>query len=161
MDNSEIRSLIEKACELNQVPELALTIRFEFNNRFTRRLGDASYLKRQIRLSGPLWPRATAEEKRHVVIHETCHIIARYKFGGQIKPHGVEWRQCMVKAGEEPKRCHNVDRTGLKRQTSHVSVNCGCDNPPKVTKHLATKMRKGIRYRCRICKQRISLPHLI
>ena len=34
-----------------------------------------------IRLSIPLWPRASDQDRRETVIHEACHLIAFYKHG--------------------------------------------------------------------------------
>ena len=97
MDDRHIRKWIRFACDSNEVDELAQVIVVEWNPRFTRRLEDAAYssitYRARIRLSIPLWPRATEEDRRETVIHETCHLIAFYKFGQVAAPHGSEWRR--------------------------------------------------------------------
>ena len=101
MNNAEdrhgIKGWIWFACERNGVEELAQTIIVEWNKRFTRRLGDAYYnpfaYRARIRLSIPLWPRASAEDRRETVIHEVCHVIAKYKFGLFVADHGSEWKE--------------------------------------------------------------------
>ena len=75
-----IKEWIRFACERNGVPELAQVILVEWSLRFTRRMGDATYSPinygARIRLSIPLWPRASEEDRRETVIHEACHVIA-------------------------------------------------------------------------------------
>ena len=93
---------------LQQVDELAQVIVVEWNPRFTRRLGDAAYnsitFRARIRLSSPLWPRTSEEDRRETVIHEACHIIVGYKFGQVAAPHGSEWKEAMRNCGVEPLR---------------------------------------------------------
>jgi len=116
----EIREEIRFACHANGIPELAKKIRFSFNNRFTRRMGDANYYSNRIRLSKPLWKRATPEQRRETIIHEACHLIARHKHGPQIKAHGREWKAAMRRAGFKPIRCHSVDTSGLREGTQNA-----------------------------------------
>src|SRR6185436_3239730 len=101
MDRKGIKEAIAFACEANGVPEIIPRISVQFNPRFTNRMGDALFngTIMRIRLSTPLWGRASDEQKRETVIHEACHIIARYKHGLDIRPHGYHWISCMKKAG--------------------------------------------------------------
>ncbi len=118
-DRHGITGWIWFACERNEVPELAQTVIVEWKKRFTRRLGDAFYnpytYRARIRLSIPLWPRASEEDRRETVIHETCHIVVKYKFNPFIADHGPEWKQAMKNCGVTATRTHSVDRTGLTR----------------------------------------------
>jgi SprT protein len=95
VDDREIRRWVRFACEQNEVPELSQVIVVEWNRKFVRRLGDALYnpatYRARIRLSLPLWPRASEQDRRETTIHETCHVIVAYKFG-YLPPHGPEWR---------------------------------------------------------------------
>jgi len=117
--NKQIRAWIDKACDDNGVPELKHKIDFEFNGKFTRRLGDARYRQKTkrglIRLSTPLWPRATEAEQRDTVIHEACHVVVGYKYGN-VQSHGKEWKQAMWNCGLEAERTHCLDRTGIARK---------------------------------------------
>ena len=94
-----IKRWVRFACESNGVSELAQAIIVEWNPRFTRKMGDARYNQftylAKIRLSLPLWPRASQKERQETVIHEACHIIAAYKHGPFIRNHGAEWREAM------------------------------------------------------------------
>lgn len=124
-----IQKWIDQACDCNFVPELKDKIDFEFNSRFTRKLGDACFFYKtgrgRIRLSGPLWERATDTQKYETVIHETCHVVVVYKFKHKTKPHGSEWKTAMRNCSVLPKRTHNVDRTGLRKNSSKYLIsNC-------------------------------------
>jgi SprT protein len=101
------------ACHQNEVPELAQAIVIEWNRRFTRRLGDAVFnpitFQSKIRLSIPLWPRASSQDKRETVVHEAGHLIVWHKFGLVVKAHGSEWKAAMMNCEVEPLRTHEVD----------------------------------------------------
>lgn len=106
----------------------------EWNSRFTRRMGDATYhasaLSRseppkvaRVRFSTPLWAVAPKEEQRNTVAHEVAHLVVFHEWyldnapkrfgelpGRGRKPshHGYEWKSMMYRMGETPSRCHNV-----------------------------------------------------
>jgi len=75
----------------------------------------------KIRLSTPLWPRASAQDRRETVIHEACHCIVGFKHG-RVAAHGAEWKQAMRNCGVEPLRTHSVDRTGLARRQRQFTL---------------------------------------
>ncbi|MHC4302812.1 MAG: SprT family zinc-dependent metalloprotease [Planctomycetota bacterium] len=151
--------------EANGCPEIFDRITVEWNGRFTRRMGDATYGTYRIRLSSPLWPRASVDEQENTVAHEVCHIVAVHLYGWGAKGHGADWRGCMVRAGFNPTRCHNVDRAGLARKNTRtmVRVYCGCPDGLTITKNLWTRtLRNGewvngtnIRRFCRKCRQNL------
>ena len=142
-----------KSCELAQV------IVVEWNQRFTRRMGDASYnpftYRARIRLSIPLWPRASEQERRETVIHETCHCIVKYKHGPFVSDHGEEWRQAMRACGVEPLRTHNVDRSGLvRRQRQFVLLDCPNESVEKKCRMNAREynlVQQGAEMWCKVC----------
>lgn len=146
------------ACECNAVPELAQTIQIEFNNRFTRRMGDALYspitFQAKIRLSLPLWPRASEEDRRETVIHEACHIIVKYK-GSFVADHGPEWKVAMRNCGVEPLRLHTVDRTGLGRpQRRFILLDCpnrGVGHKCRITARQFNMVQRGAEFCCKKC----------
>lgn len=142
------------------MPELAQVIVVEWNRRFTRRLGDAAYSPinygARIRLSIPLWPRASEADRRETVIHEACHIIAVYKFGGYVVvPHGPEWKEAMKNCGVEPLRTHAVDRSGLaRRQRLFILLHCPREGMEKKCRMNAKEhnvLRRGGEFWCRKC----------
>lgn len=154
----EIRDQVQFACDCCGCPELAKKISIEFNNRFTRRMGDASkkWDHYFIRLSAPLWPRATEAQRRETVIHEACHIIDSY-LNGRMCGHKHPWKLLMIKCGLKPERCHSVDRTGIARKHNQVDAYCGCGKR-SIGKIKANRIRQGVsNYRCLTCKQTVSL----
>jgi SprT protein len=137
-----IPKLIQYACDTNNVSELAETIEFKFNKRFTKRLGDANANTRTIRFSTLLWERASEEQRKETVIHETCHIVAYYKAWMQkqhiLDSHGKEWVTAMKNAGyDSPNKYHKVNRAGLKKKYSAYYVACNCATR-KVTSYMFT-----------------------
>jgi SprT protein len=158
MEDRHIRSWIRFACERNGVPELSQVILVEWNQRFTRRLGDAAYspstFRARIRLSIPLWPRASEEDRRETVIHEACHLIASFKHGF-VAAHGHEWRLAMRACGVEPLRTHQVDRTGLaRRHRRFILLDCpnqGLESKCRCSAREYNKLRRGVEFWCKVC----------
>jgi len=155
--------LVAIACECCDVPELAPEITISWNERFTARMGDASWIAKasvgRIRLSLPLWPKASTQEQDETVVHEACHIIADYRTG-QRQSHGKVWREMMQRCGyAEPRRCHKVDDEGIqaRRRTFRVPVRCGCPTPIYVSRVAASKISQGADAVCKRCRQRVAL----
>ena len=149
-NDDKVRSWIKFACDTCGVPDLTREIKFIWNKRFTRKLGDANCKKRLIRLSIPLW--SLLDEAGH--IHETCHIIAGVL---HVKPqsHGKEWKALMRKCGLSPSSFTKLDRGNLRRR-QRVRVYCGCTEK-FVPKGKRTKMLSGkYLYTCLQCGEHIS-----
>ena len=154
----KIKEWIWFACERNEAPELAQVIVVEWNRRFTRRLGDGGYnpitMGAKIRLSTPLWPRASAQDRRETVIHEACHCVVGYKHRC-VAAHGAEWKQAMRNCGVEPLRTHSVDRTGLaRRQRRFTLLDCpneGIERKCRCTAREYNMLRRGTQMWCRVC----------
>lgn len=148
----------------------------DWSSDFTSRMGDAMYAKKTdrvrrcfeqyrdddgnivtIRFSIPLWHRASEEERRETVIHEVCHLVTNHEAhleGRKVKKsHGPEWKATMLRAGVNPKRCHNVQASGLGQKK--IPCTCGCGD------HFLTPLKAGrillgtATYSCRICKEQI------
>jgi predicted SprT family Zn-dependent metalloprotease len=158
-----IREYIDIACHVCGVPELAGKIRVVWNGRFSARMGDARWDPARgtglIRLSRPLWPKASEEERMETVIHEACHVIADYKFGGRQR-HGPRWRQMMALCGyRNARRCHAVNRDEIlaRRQQNRLRAACGCAEGVTVGPLQARRIRAGVVYRCRRCAQQVVL----
>lgn len=142
-----------------------LNIRVEWNGRFTRRMGDAQYHSKRdagvIRLSSPLWPRATDDQRRQTVIHEVCHVVQDridYKKSMQLgrtlrsSSHGHGWQMLMLRCGVTPRRCHTVDRTGL----TPYAAKCAC-RTHGIGHRMYRNIQRGAQYRCRECGQKIEI----
>lgn len=108
-----------------------ITINSEFNGRFSRRMGDATYSYAtkhgECRYSSPLWAFADAEERRETVIHEVCHVLTFRIFGGErkIKGHGPEWKRVMRIAGAKGDRCHSVPIWACRPVKQYTCSGCG------------------------------------
>jgi predicted SprT family Zn-dependent metalloprotease len=166
--------------------DLLDVVRVEWSGRFTRRMGDALYKPAmnggapyaRLRFSMPLWPRADEAERRNTVAHELAHLVTFHewhtrsdatkngrglRFGKAPTAHGWVWRTVMRRMGERPERCHNVDRTGLKRKGRRLSrtpAYCGCDKVWELTPVRAARIRKyhpHAAYGCRVCKKALRL----
>jgi predicted SprT family Zn-dependent metalloprotease len=134
----DIQSWLNEACQKNEMPKLGTEIRVVFSRNMTRCLGMAFAKKKLIKLSEPLWDRANTEEKKQVVIHEACHIVAFIK-------------HAMLNAGVFPKRTHNVNRDGLRRQYIKYEARCSCTPSVWLGHKIASYVRKGTAY-CKRCK---------
>jgi len=161
-----IREQILAACRACGVPELSARIRIVWSGRFIARMGDARWDRAQgigiIRLSRALWPKASEDERRETVIHETCHVIADCRFGGK-QGHGPSWRRMMALCGyARPTRCHAVDsetiRERRERRRAEVLGRCGCAGGVVLGPVQARRVRAGVVYCCRKCSQRVALP---
>jgi len=112
---------------LERVDMTDVTIRVERNGRFSRRMGDAlvvmsDYVNRTGRVrfsSHALWRRASPTKRRNTVVHEVAHILAELVAGPTKRvSHGAGWKRMMRLLGEEPTRCHTVNRDGLRRRSA-------------------------------------------
>lgn len=121
----------------------------EFNNGFTSRMGDAMFSTRRVRLSAPLWGRATVAERRETVIHELAHIVTRALFP-HASAHGREWKWVMSLSGGSGARTHRVDTSDLKR--AGATFSCGCRSYTLGSTRVA-RIRKGAVYTCRTCRK--------
>jgi predicted SprT family Zn-dependent metalloprotease len=152
-----LRDWINEACILAGRPDLATTIKVEWNSRFTRRMGDASPSIMRIRLSIPLWDRVDEEKHKNTVIHEVCHLLNPIINGRGVSHHGTGWQRLMRICGQNPTRCHKADRTGLARHMPRVATaKCRC-RTHKLTKILLNKMLRGLTYRCTKCRTPLVL----
>lgn len=153
----EAKSNIEAAFALFDLFELAEQVEITFNNRFTSKAGDANFLRKRIRLSTALWGRMTDEQRRQTSIHEAAHIIARSKYGYAIKSHGVEWKSIMSKCGLPPKRCHNIDTSGLSKKHPRYLAYCRCGHNHMLTIQKVNDILHGRSYICKKCKSGLVL----
>jgi SprT protein len=161
MDN--IRELIDTVCQVCGTPELIGKIQVSWNNRFIARMGDARWdMKRRlgiIRFSSALWPKASLDERKETVVHETCHVIADYRHGRN-QGHGAAWQELMRLCGyPEAKRCHAVDREAIiaRRRQRLIRALCACPQGVVVGPVQAQRIRQGVEYHCRRCAQQVRL----
>lgn len=124
--------------------------RVVFSNRFTRRMGQCDFRKREIGYSAPLWPMATPDQRRQTTIHEVAHAVTHDRHGVAAAAHGSEWKAQMVAMGVSPKRTHAVNREGVKRTRSDT-ITMTCCGPP--FRMLLTRVHRLVTHggTCRSC----------
>ena len=163
------RELVAECLVKAKMQHLFVTV--EFNNRFTSRMGDANssakygtgtpYSGGRIRLSKPLWKRATPEERRQTVIHEAAHIIANCRYRQSCK-HNNLWKGVMRELGVKPDRCHDVDRGDLTRKAKRFELKCpNCTKVYSITQHLRTRwLRNRQTRKCGVCRSSITANYV-
>ena len=157
MDANRIEQLIHSSCEKNGCPELASQVTVNWSNRMTSAKGYAFYKENRIQLSSKLFALDSQEGNEATVVHEVCHLIARYR-NPKCKPHGTHWKIAMRNAGYSPERCHNVDIQSVRRKVVrhfYVCPNCGKEYGLTTFKH--HKVQLGYRsYACGVCHTKLE-----
>lgn len=89
--------------------------------------------------------------------HEIAHLQAWATY--RDRGHGAGWKRVMRQLGLKPERCHNysLEGTGI----DYTLVYCNCARPIEMRTRQANKMRSGIKYRCRICKETLTFESKI
>lgn len=169
VDINEIaEQYVKHAYDSNGMPELMDNTTIRWSQKMTRCAGTAQFNVHKphvIKLSLPLLARTSREDIVNTIVHEACHIVVyndyyhKFKAGKFIlkpKPHGREWRFAMFKAGEQADRCHSIDRTGLKRSMSTITVYCDCSKYEMAKNTYTRRMkRSGSAGICRKCRTRV------
>ena len=157
MLNSEVRELIQFACDANGRPDIADMIRVRWSNRMVRSMGIASKRSSEshytIKLSTPLFLRATEEQQRQTVIHEACHVIDSVVNKVRMS-HGYSWQKCMRLCQVKPERCHSVSCVGLRPGFDYHCPTCRKNFT--LTKTLHNKVLRGQRRICNVCRTQIE-----
>ncbi|WP_013627292.1 SprT family zinc-dependent metalloprotease [Rubinisphaera brasiliensis] len=153
----EIHDWIDFALDRNDVGYLSNMIQVRLNRKFIRKFADAGYgacpPRGLIRISPLIWERATHEQRRETIIHETCHIVAYHLHGLAIKPHGIEWKSAMAKCGVEPVVTHDIDLVGINSLFVRA---CPQSNRCHVSRRKFAALRRGELLHCTICGRRVD-----
>jgi len=175
---NQIKTFTRAACEACGCPELFDKINYECSNRLTNSMGRAQVKNRIVqrwhpdkglhrkrittytmKLSTKIWARANQEEQEDTIIHEACHLIDYYK-NGRMNGHGRVWKRLMRECGiNTPKRCHDVDLTGLtqtRRKQPRHTVYCKCENGTEMGNTQYKRMLRGTNYTCKKCKTKVT-----
>ena len=154
MKNSEVRDLIQYACDMNGRPDIAGRINLKWSNRMTRAMGIASWRSGQytIKLSIPLFLRATEDQKWQTVIHEACHIIDAIKNEVRMS-HGDSWKRCMRACGTKPLVYHSVSCAGLRKTWKFHCPEC--KRVFELSTTIRNKICRGQKRVCMKCRQQI------
>lgn len=147
----EVSSIIVDTCKRLNLVSLPKLVSWSWNSRFKVCMGDATWPRAHIRLSSALWPRASVDERRETVVHETCHLAVAHLRGHMQAgggAHGRLWQSLMLDAGSPAAaRCHRVNVDGL---VARVEALCNC-KIHRITPRKASKIRNGSIYICRSC----------
>ena len=137
-------------------------ITYDFS-RLASRMGEAIIVKRgdkievlHIRLSEPLWLRATEDERRECVFHEVCHLVRFYQ-GDLRDNHHDEWRKMMQSCGYSGSPYHTVSTEDFDK----YRVNCGCPDGVLVSRKVLLGLLSGRYYVCRKCRQYVSVRNVL
>lgn len=132
-------------------PRIAIEIRFDLRGKSAGQVRIRSRSSYLIRYNPNLLERGGSDFLRRTVPHEVAHVLAHYRYGSRIRPHGPEWQAVMRELGAEPSRCHSYDVTGLdQRRVNYFDYHCGCmDHRLSSIRH--NRIAKGQRYHCRRC----------
>lgn len=115
-----------------------------------RTAGRAHYRENKIVIN-PAFAESNREELIHLTTpHEIAHLASFLFFGRDCK-HGPDWRYVMRLLGLPPNRCHNYD---IENVVSFEWFHCDCRNFQFSTRR-ANNCKRGVRYRCKDCKQTI------
>ena len=95
-----IKSNIQLTCERNNVSELCNKIQYQFVHKIQNAFSQCYVKAMLIEFSQALWDKATLDQKKNAVVHETAHIVTFYKYGKVNDNHGREWVKCVERAGE-------------------------------------------------------------
>ena len=94
-----IKGWMREACETAKMEVVAWSIEVKWSPMRSP-VAKAKWPARVVRFSKPIWPFLRPEQRRNVVFHEVCHILARFDNQERIKPHGPEWRGIMAMCNE-------------------------------------------------------------
>ena len=133
----------------------------KFSNRMTRSLGNCTTNRSRrsavIKLSAPLWERATEKERVDCIYHEFAHMIANIKYNARCN-HDWRWKRVMIELGQAPELYHTIDRSGLRRRQARFVNSCpGCKKEISISKAMRTRWIRGQQIRrCRTCKTSLT-----
>jgi predicted SprT family Zn-dependent metalloprotease len=154
MTNQEVYQWIYYACDSTGHPELRYKIFWNWNNRFTDKAGDAKITSSgtgRIRLGSKVLALADEQTVIDTIVHETCHIIDLFINGRDnsgTDGHGPKWQELMKRCGVVPERYHCINTDCLRKR---FEASCACKTH-KITANSLTKMKRGVKYRCLLCK---------
>lgn len=162
---TEIRAIINDCLKRAGFDPASYHITFSMNNRFTRRLGDASirgdrsYL---LRFSSKLFSVISKEEQEETVRHEMAHVCAwiasKNRYHHYEPPHGTRWQMYAVIVGAKPKAMADWKPEFAKftRRQRRYDATCPCQKH-KISGRVKTKIQQGFQYRCTKCKGLLRL----
>lgn len=114
--------------------------------------------KRLIRYNPYIFAKYFEDNLQNTVPHEVAHYVADIIYGiKNIRPHGREWQDIMIRFGVEPKKNCNYDLEGIpQRQHRRFQYHCQCRRY-EITTRRHNMISRGERlYQCPACKSKIT-----
>lgn len=93
------------------------------------------------------------ENMSETIPHEVAHYITDMVYGiRNIRPHGKQWKDLMLKFGVEPKRTYSYSLDGIPtRIHKRHNYSCGCMQFEITTRRHNKIQQKKAEYSCRQC----------
>ena len=152
-DKKEIQARVENLVDLaNFTHDLGMEYPKIIYDLKGTTAGQAFYYENKLRLNSVALKNYRDHFIDQTVGHEVAHLVAFQKNGGDIKPHGYEWRNIMRMYNLPPSRCHSYDLPSARKITRHnyICESCGKKTPLTTFKH--NQWLKGKRaFSCRPC----------
>ena len=154
---TETRSVLDRAGQLlgKKIPDVSVL--FDLKGRSA---GQFRMRKRacEIRYNPTVFSLYFDDNLLNTVPHEVAHYLVyilypRRRSGyRRVKPHGLEWREMMLKLGADTSVCHNYDlATVPQRKEQRFSYDCGC-RQHQISCRRHNKIQSGrAHYSCRYC----------
>ena len=143
----DFRPKVENLCSLWEALDIVESVSVEFSARLRTSLGRTIPQRRLIRLHPLLSSAGSNHLLDEVLCHELAHVVAHYRHGRDIAPHGPEWRALVSSAGFAPSIHLTVDevpKISSSRVYWHQCPIC----------HSARSARKPMRqWRCGACME--------
>ncbi len=142
----ELGELVEEIVEEH---DFNIEVGVEVAERFKRKAGQYRHGERKIRISEYLLKNHPGRVPR-TVKHEIGHAVVMHRYGGgEVKPHGEEWKSVMRKLGvDNPEGRHDL-------QLAEYSYMVRCVNPEcdvETGRHRKSRLvKQPSMYRCKEC----------
>jgi SprT protein len=161
MDTTQLNLIAQKrAKQCFAIAERKLNIRLPFHGiKFFEKSSFAGYViparDNVVHLNLGLFKKNVEFFERDTIPHEIAHLFAdainkrRRRNEGH---HGKTWKAVMTNVfGLEPKRCHDLDVTGVAKKTKKFKYICKCQKHIVSTRTHNKIQSKESTYRCRNC----------
>lgn len=89
------------------------------------------------------------DELRNTIGHEFAHLLDYWNYRNV--GHRETWKRIMHHIGLPAKRLHSMN-TRLIKPVKEYQYTCLCNRDIPISRRLHNQIRKGISYRCSICK---------
>jgi len=136
------------------------------NHRAKGRFGCVKYAIQTVELTSEYFVNGKIKEGQEIdhnntLLHETAHVIVRYRYGNMVKAHGREWQNVMRSLGVKPERtsASSLLKAATEKTAKHIYTCKDCGHEFKKQRQLknANNRRHG---KCRHKPNGGTLNHL-